>query len=119
MIRGSALGVVVAIVGAPAWAGAAPASKQCVHLNRVTDQQIFDARTILFREDRRWYANDVGPNCGLLKPERTLQSQTPSPTLCVGDLVRISRPSLNVTYGSCALGEFTRVERRGSSIRGR
>ena len=113
MIRPLALALL--LTAAPAIAkDAAPSPtigtvKDCIALNRVTDQ-VVDRTGITFKEGSRWYHNDAGGNCPL-RPGRGFASRTPSTQLCRGDIISVFEPGTPVPYGSCGLGDFTEVEK--------
>ncbi len=89
---------------------AAPSPALCVRLNHVTETRVTDDRTVYYKEGSRWYRNDLGTSCPGLQPGVSLQTKTPSPSLCAGDMVTVFRPVTHVEYGTCGLGEFTRVD---------
>ena len=92
-------------------------TKSCLMQRRIESQRIVDDRTILFREGGRWYRNDLAVSCAGLSPDKSLITRTPSTGLCRGDQVTVFEPVSNFTYGSCALGDFTRIANPGPAKR--
>ena len=89
----------------------APRTKSCLNLRQVGDQRIVDASTVLFKEGGRWYRNDIVPACSGLRPNRAFSTTTPGGSLCTGDLITVFDAPSRFSYGSCALGKFTEIER--------
>jgi hypothetical protein len=58
------------------------------------------------------YVNTPPAGCPGLRQSRTLITRTPTNRLCRGDIVEVKDLTSNISYGSCALGEFTKYERR-------
>lgn len=90
--------------------------RQCLSLPRISEQRIVGS-AILFRAGKQWYRNDMAYACTVLKPNRSIQTRTPSTQLCAGDLVRVFDARLNFAYGSCSLGEFTAIDQPQSPAR--
>ena len=94
-------------------------TKSCLMERRVQDQRIVDDHTILFREGSRWYRNDLPFACSGLEPDKALRTRTPSASLCSGDHITVFERVSNFTYGSCPLGNFTRIPNPGAPPRRR
>ena len=90
-------------------AAAAPTTKHCVALNHVDRVQAVDDRTIFYREDQRWFRNDLEASCPGLDKTKSVSSRTPTQSLCAGDPVTVFRASDRVEFATCPLGEFTRA----------
>ncbi len=70
------------------------------------DMTVIDDGTILFREGRTVYRNDLsGGRCGGLGPGHTLVIRQQS-RLCRGDVAQVVHLSTGTNFGSCVIGDF-------------
>ena len=102
----AALAVATAV---PALAARAPADdkpRDCLNQRFITDQRIVDDHTIYYRVGSRWYHNDLGARCGILRRDAATSTRTPSTQLCRGDIITSFDPVSRIEYGSCGLGDF-------------
>lgn len=58
------------------------------------------------------YVNTPPAGCPGLHQSRALITRTPTDRLCRGDIVEVKDLTSNISYGSCALGQFQKYERQ-------
>jgi len=80
-----------------------PAS--CIQQNFIDDSEIFDGAILYRMKTGPDYLNRPA-QCSQLRPDRGLISNTPSTSLCRGDIVQIVDFSSHFHYGACGLGDF-------------
>ena len=78
----------------------------CLPSFPTSDMTVIDNRTILFREGRTVYRNDLnGGTCSGLGFGNTLVTKQHG-RLCRGDFAQVVNLSTGTTVGSCVIGEF-------------
>jgi len=97
---------------AEALAGHSPgATTSCVNSRDLEGNRSFGEQAILFEgTGNRLFLNRPG-NCPTLGPGRALRVRTVSTRLCRGDIADVIDLSSRVSYGGCALGDFTEFQR--------
>jgi hypothetical protein len=84
----------------------AQAAVPCLPRSRSGDMTVIDDNTILFREGRTVYRNDLnGGRCGGLGAGNTLLTRQHG-QLCRGDIAEVINISTGTTTGSCVIGDF-------------
>jgi hypothetical protein len=87
----------------------------CINLRNVQGNHSAGEGAIVFEgRGRELWVNRPAGGCPELREGRTLITNTPAGQLCRGDIVRVTSLTSGVDYGTCALGDFTRYERRPS-----
>jgi len=89
-------------------AGRTPgAAQSCIPQSRIDSTRTFDSGAILYKmKGGPDYLNAPSPTCSELRQDRAFASQTPSNSICRGDILRVFDPTSHFDYGSCALGDF-------------
>ena len=78
----------------------------CLPRFRSSDMQVIDDGTLLFRDGRTVYRNDLnGGTCSGLRSGNTLVTRQFGP-LCRGDIAHVVNVSTGMTLGSCVIGDF-------------
>ncbi len=86
----------------------AQAPIDCLHRSNSSDMIVIDDHTILFREGRRVYRNDLaGGSCpGLATGNILVTRQFGGQGLCRGEIAHVISPGSGMTVGSCVMGDF-------------
>ena len=86
----------------------AQAPINCLHRSSSSDMIVIDDHTIVFREGRRLYRNDLGGgSCPGLGMGNTLVTrQFGGQGLCRGDVAQVINSGSGMTIGSCVMGDF-------------
>jgi hypothetical protein len=80
----------------------------CLQTYRSGDMTVIDDGTILFRQGRTIYRNDLnGGSCNQLgRGHYTLVTKQYGSGLCRGDIAQVVDLTSGVTVGSCSMGDF-------------
>ena len=65
---------------------------------------------LMFRAGSRWYRNDLRTRCPSLRDDRILVFRTQGSQYCALDQFELVDPMSRMSFGACALGQFTPVE---------
>jgi len=80
----------------------------CLPSYRRSDMVTIDDSTIAFKAGRTVYINKLLGECsGLKSGFNTLVTTSSGPGMCRGDIARVADVRTGMTYGSCAIGDFT------------
>jgi hypothetical protein len=80
----------------------------CLQTYRTGDMTVIDDGTILFRQGRTVYRNDLnGGSCNQLgRGHYTLVTRQYGSGLCRGDIAQVVDLTSGATVGSCSMGDF-------------
>jgi hypothetical protein len=102
----------------PATLKATGKARHCItRMPQVSAVPVGDS-VIMFRAGSRWYRNDLRTRCPSLSDDRILVFRTQGSQYCALDQFDVVEPVGRMSFGACALGEFTPVEvPRGTRFR--
>ncbi|HEY0149436.1 MAG TPA: hypothetical protein VGB70_10580 [Allosphingosinicella sp.] len=89
-------------------------TRSCVPLRNLGGNRSVGEGAVVFGSGSRIWVNRPRDGCPLLRDDRTLILRTTSSQICSGDIVSVVDAQSGIHYGSCALGDFTPLERRRS-----
>ena len=79
----------------------------CLPLHRTHDMTVIDEQTLLFRDGRTVWVNNMKASCtGLNRVGHAIVNNTFGAQLCSGDIARVVDTNTGITVGSCAYGDF-------------
>ena len=80
----------------------------CLQSYHRNEMVTIDDQTIAFKNGRTVYVNHLIGSCSGLKGGfNTLVTTSSGPGMCRGDIARVADVRTGMTYGSCAIGDFT------------
>lgn len=80
----------------------------CLPSYRRNDMVTIDDSTVAFKNGKTVYVNKLIGQCsGLDSGFYTLVTNSSGPGLCRGDIARVADVRTGMTFGSCAIGDFT------------
>ncbi len=80
----------------------------CIDANTASGPQVIDERTILYRQGRRVWRNDLPDSCPFLHGDPILIVELASGgRLCRNDRFRVLQRGSTIPSGMCRLGSFT------------
>lgn len=98
---------------AEALEGRTPGTPQnCISSTGVSGPQIIDANTILYREGRRVWRNDLPASCPSLNRFSIIVAELHGSQICRNDLFRAVDPGSRIPGPHCRFGQFTPYVRK-------
>jgi len=79
----------------------------CISITGTDGPQIIDSKTLLYRQGRRIWRNDLPTSCPGLDSGDTLIVELHGAQLCRHDLVRVREYGSSIPGPACQLGSFT------------
>ncbi|MBO9623524.1 MAG: hypothetical protein J7500_12515 [Sphingomonas sp.] len=86
--------------------------RDCISNFGLSGPQIIDSRTLLYREGRRVWRNDLAADCPGMSPGDMLIVEVHGSQLCRNDRFRAVSPGTRIPGAFCLLGRFTPYERK-------
>jgi hypothetical protein len=81
--------------------------QDCVSSQGINGPQIVDARTILYRDGRRVWRNELAADCPSLDQYDTLIVELHGTQICKNDIFRPLDPGSRIPGAYCRFGQFT------------
>lgn len=79
----------------------------CISSSGTGGPQIIDRNTILYREGRTVWRNELPAECRSLEPGNTMIIEVHGGQLCQNDKFRVIEPGSSIPGQYCRLGKFT------------
>lgn len=79
----------------------------CISISSTGGPQIVDARTLLYRQGRKVWRNDLEASCPGLDAGDTLIVEIHGSQLCRNDLFRVHEMGSSIPGPFCRMGKFT------------
>jgi hypothetical protein len=81
--------------------------QDCISQNGINGPQIIDARTILYRDGKRIWRNDLQADCLALDPDDIMVVELHGSQICKNDLFRPVDRGSRIPGPYCRFGQFT------------
>lgn len=79
----------------------------CLPLVRTNDMTVIDDQTLVFRDGRTTWVNNMQGSCSQLDGVgRAIVNRTFGAQLCSGEIAQVVDTTSGITVGSCAYGDF-------------
>jgi hypothetical protein len=79
----------------------------CIHASSVDGPQVIDHDTVLYREGRTVWRNDLPSECRNMERGNTLIVEVNGGQMCQNDRFRVIEPGSTIPGPTCRFGKFT------------
>ncbi|MCW3848572.1 hypothetical protein OF829_15155 [Sphingomonas sp. LB-2] len=79
----------------------------CVSATNVSGPQLIDHKTLLYREGRTVWRNDLPSECRGMESGNTLIVEVNGGQICQNDSFRVIEPGMSIPGPHCRFGKFT------------
>jgi hypothetical protein len=81
--------------------------QDCIPIQGISGPQVVDRSTVIYRDGRRVYVNQLASECPSLSPFDTLVVELHNNQLCRNDLFRVLQSGSSIPGAYCRFGSFT------------